>query len=193
VWTTYAEAAADRAVIASGLEALGVKPRSRVGLYSINCADWVLTEAALTRMACVSVPLYDTLGPDAVRYICNHAELGAVACSAAVLPTMLGQLREVPSVKLVVVFNIKPGMPPPLTGQAANVPGVTVRCLMLAIPVKQSSDSTAMRVAIAGGHPGRGPRRRSGVPCGASPDARHGCGHHLLHLWCGWISSLIES
>ncbi len=33
----------------------------------------------------VSVPLYDTLGPDAVEYISNHAELAAIACSAQVI------------------------------------------------------------------------------------------------------------
>lgn len=50
----------------------------------------------------VSVPLYDTLGPDAVRYICRHAELAAVACAAAVLPTLLQCLSDCPTVSLVV-------------------------------------------------------------------------------------------
>jgi long-subunit acyl-CoA synthetase (AMP-forming) len=50
----------------------------------------------------VSVPLYDTLGPDAVEYICNHAELAAVGCSAAVLPTLLSCIARCPTVKLLV-------------------------------------------------------------------------------------------
>jgi long-subunit acyl-CoA synthetase (AMP-forming) len=49
-----------------------------------------------------SVPLYDTLGPDAVEYICNHAELAAVGCSAAVLPTLLSCLARCLTVKLLV-------------------------------------------------------------------------------------------
>ncbi len=101
-----------------------MRPGERVGLYSVNCADWVLTEGALTRAGCVSVPLYDTLGPDAVQFICNHAELVAVACHAAVLSTMLATLPACPSVKLVVVFGMKRGAaaPPP-----SLVPGVAVR------------------------------------------------------------------
>ena len=50
----------------------------------------------------VTVPLYDTLGPDAVRYISNHAELSAVACSVAVLPMLLQSLQGCPSIFLVV-------------------------------------------------------------------------------------------
>lgn len=124
-----------------------MRPRDRVGLYSINCADWVLTEGALTRLACVSVPLYDTLGPDAVAYICNHAELSAVACSAAVLPTLLGQLQQCPSVKLVVVFDIKHGTPPVATGQAAGAAGVRV--------VTLDQVRAAGRASPAAPHPSR--------------------------------------
>ena len=45
---------------------------------------------------------YDTLGPDAVGYICGHAELSAVACSAESLGSLLEALPDRPSVKLVV-------------------------------------------------------------------------------------------
>ena len=89
---------------------------------SINCADWVVTEGALTRQSVVSVPLYDTLGPQAVEYICNHAELVAVACSVVVLPTLLASLPSCPTVKLVVVF----GAIPPST---RRLPGVTLLSL----------------------------------------------------------------
>lgn len=50
----------------------------------------------------ITVPLYDTLGPDAVRYISNHAELRAVACSIALLPILLQNLQACPSISLVV-------------------------------------------------------------------------------------------
>lgn len=50
----------------------------------------------------VSVPLYDTLGPDAVQYICSHSELGAVGCSAAVIQSMIQCLPECPTIKIVV-------------------------------------------------------------------------------------------
>lgn len=76
-----------RTSIGSGLLQLGLQPgpSSNVGLYSVNCREWVLVDAACHAYGMVTVPLYDTLGPDAVEYICNHAELAAVAVSAQVL------------------------------------------------------------------------------------------------------------
>jgi len=65
-------------------------------------AEWVLVDSALHAYSMISVPLYDTLGPDAVDYICNHAELTGVACSAAVAPVLLQALPNCPSLRLLV-------------------------------------------------------------------------------------------
>ena len=62
----------------------------------------MLVDSAIHAYSMVSVPLYDTLGPDAVEYICNHAELPAVACSLAVLPTMYKALPNCPTVRVLV-------------------------------------------------------------------------------------------
>lgn len=91
-----------RTSLGSGLLQLGITPKSMLGLYSVNCKEWVLLDAAAHAYSMVSVPLYDTLGPDAVEFICNHAELAAVGCSAAVLPTLLSCLHKCPTVKLLV-------------------------------------------------------------------------------------------
>lgn len=43
-------------------------------------------------------------GPDAVQYICNHAELTAIACSGAMLSTVLGaRCTRCPCTRLSVV------------------------------------------------------------------------------------------
>ena len=65
-------------------------------------AGWVLVDTACAAYSMTSVPLYDTLGPDAVTYICGHAELTVVACSIDVLDTLLKCLPECPTVKIVV-------------------------------------------------------------------------------------------
>jgi long-chain acyl-CoA synthetase len=91
-----------RTSLGSGLLQLGIPPTSMLGLYSVNCKEWVLLDAAAHAYSMISVPLYDTLGPDAVEYICNHAELAAVGCSAAVLPTLLSCIARCPTVKLLV-------------------------------------------------------------------------------------------
>jgi len=64
--------------------------------------EWVLVDSALHAYSMISVPLYDTLGPDAVDYICNHAELTAVACSAAVAPVLMQALPNCPNLRLLV-------------------------------------------------------------------------------------------
>jgi len=74
-------------------------------LYLLDHAEWVLLDGATHAYSMISVPLYDTLGPDAVEYITNHAELAVVGCSAAVLPTLLACLPRCPSVRLLVVWG----------------------------------------------------------------------------------------
>jgi long-subunit acyl-CoA synthetase (AMP-forming) len=98
-----------RTSLGSGLLQLGITPKSMLGLYSVNCKEWVLLDAAAHAYSMVSVPLYDTLGPDAVEYICNHAELAAVGCSAAVLPTLLSCIARCPTVKLLVSLLVQRG------------------------------------------------------------------------------------
>ncbi|KAL3160851.1 hypothetical protein ABBQ38_009253 [Trebouxia sp. C0009 RCD-2024] len=113
-WMTYAQVAETRTHVGSGLLHLGVKPGAPVGLYSVNHTGWVLVDAACAAYSMTSVPLYDTLGPEAVTYICGHAELTVVACSIEVLDTLLKALPECPTVKTVVVYATKPGqrLPP---------------------------------------------------------------------------------
>jgi long-chain acyl-CoA synthetase len=87
---------------------LGIPPGAAVGLYSVNQPEWCLVDAACHAYRMVSVPLYDTLGPDTVKYIANHAELAAVACSLEVLGKMLEVLAECPTVRLLIVYGTRP-------------------------------------------------------------------------------------
>jgi long-chain acyl-CoA synthetase len=104
-FNTFEDVGRERAALSAAFAAFGIRAGAKVGLYSINCPEWVSLESAMTRSSVVSVPLYDTLGPDAVKFICNHAELVAVACSTAVLPTMLECLPQCPTVKFIIVYG----------------------------------------------------------------------------------------
>ncbi|EFN52377.1 hypothetical protein CHLNCDRAFT_32504 [Chlorella variabilis] len=108
VWQSYAEVGEVRSAIGSGMQHLGIQPGSGVGLYSVNTPEWCLVDAACHAYSLVSVPLYDTLGPDTVKYICNHAELAAVACSLEVLGKLLEVLHECPTVRLLIVYGTRP-------------------------------------------------------------------------------------
>ena len=75
VWQTYGEVATRVTHVGSALVSRGLRQGAFVGIYSANCLEWVLTEQACNQYSLVSVPLYDTLGPDAVKYIVNETEM----------------------------------------------------------------------------------------------------------------------
>ncbi|KAM7485560.1 hypothetical protein LguiA_001569 [Lonicera macranthoides] len=104
-WMTYGEADSARSAIGSGLVYHGITKGSCVGLYFINRPEWAIVDHACSAYSCVSVPLYDTLGPDAVKYIVNHAILQAIFCVPQTLDILLSFLSEIPSVRLIVVVG----------------------------------------------------------------------------------------
>ena len=61
--------------VAAGLAARGVRPGDRVGIYSYNRPEWVVTDLAVATLGAVLVPIYHTLPEDAVRYILRDAEV----------------------------------------------------------------------------------------------------------------------
>jgi long-chain acyl-CoA synthetase len=68
-------------------------------------AEWQVTDMATQAFSLVSMALYDTLGPDSAKYVCNHSQLAVIFCSIAHLPGMLGLLPDCSSVKAVVCMD----------------------------------------------------------------------------------------
>ncbi|KAK6143915.1 hypothetical protein DH2020_024263 [Rehmannia glutinosa] len=104
-WMTYGESGTARSAIGSGLRHHGLQSGARVGLYFINRPEWIIVDHACSAYSYISVPLYDTLGPDAVKYIVNHAEIQAIFCVPSTLNTLLSFLSEIPSVRVIVVVG----------------------------------------------------------------------------------------
>ncbi|KAJ4900675.1 hypothetical protein Rs2_14626 [Raphanus sativus] len=104
-WMTYAETASARQAIGSGLLYNGINLGACVGLYFINRPEWLVVDHACAAYSFISVPLYDTLGPDAVKFVVNHATLQAIFCVPQTLNTLLSFLSEIPSIRLVVVVG----------------------------------------------------------------------------------------
>ncbi|XP_057958856.1 long chain acyl-CoA synthetase 6, peroxisomal-like [Malania oleifera] len=104
-WMTYGEAGTARSAIGSGLMYHRLTKGSCVGLYFINRPEWLIVDHACSAYSFISVPLYDTLGPDAAKYIVNHAVVQAIFCLPQTLNTLLNFLSETPSVRLVVVVG----------------------------------------------------------------------------------------
>ena len=47
---------------------------SRIAIYSLNCAHWILADLAIWYAGHVSVPLYPTAGNDNIRHVLEHSE-----------------------------------------------------------------------------------------------------------------------
>ncbi|CDS39556.1 long chain fatty acid coenzyme A ligase 1 [Echinococcus multilocularis] len=62
-----------------------------LGIFGRNCADWVVAEFACATYGLVAVPLYDTLGTEALKHICNHSELTVCIC---VTPDLVQKLLD---------------------------------------------------------------------------------------------------
>lgn len=104
-WMTYGEVSTARSAIGSALQSYGLSKGSRVGLYFINRPEWIIVDHACSAYSFASIPLYDTLGPDAVKYIVNHADIRAIFCVPTTLNALLSFLSEIPSVRLIVVVG----------------------------------------------------------------------------------------
>ncbi|KAL4642518.1 hypothetical protein ACB092_02G024200 [Castanea dentata] len=104
-WMTYGEAATARSEIGSGLIYHGIPKGSCVGIYFINRPEWLIVDHACSAYSSISVPLYDTLGPDAVRFIVNHASVQVIFCVPQTLNSLLSFLADIPTVRLIVVVG----------------------------------------------------------------------------------------
>uniref|UniRef100_A0A7N6AUX4 Long-chain-fatty-acid--CoA ligase n=1 Tax=Anabas testudineus TaxID=64144 RepID=A0A7N6AUX4_ANATE len=51
-----------------------------IGIFSQNRPEWTITELACYTYSLVSVPLYDTLGTDAIAYIIDKASISTIVC-----------------------------------------------------------------------------------------------------------------
>lgn len=71
---TWGRAVDEARRMAAYLKSLNLPEKSRIGLISKNCAQWVMTDWAIWIAGHISVPLYPTLNADTVNYILNHAE-----------------------------------------------------------------------------------------------------------------------
>ncbi|XP_062380415.1 long-chain-fatty-acid--CoA ligase 1-like [Sardina pilchardus] len=60
-----------------------------IGIFSQNRPEWTMSELACYTYSLVSVPLYDTLGTEAIEYIIDKASITTVVCDVAAKVTLL--------------------------------------------------------------------------------------------------------
>ncbi len=72
---TYKETDELAKQVASGLVKLLPQQSKFIGVWSVNCVEWMLTIRGAERNNAVIVPMYDSLGASAVEFITRHSEL----------------------------------------------------------------------------------------------------------------------
>jgi long-chain acyl-CoA synthetase len=104
VWKSYSEIEARAVNLGSGLSHLGVEPgnTSNIGIFATNSVDWVVTEQSCSYYSRVLVPLYNTLGMEALVHILNQAEIAVVICQDSKLEVLCSQVQSCPSVTTVI-------------------------------------------------------------------------------------------
>ncbi|BES71138.1 AMP-binding protein [Marinobacter nanhaiticus D15-8W] len=70
---TWRRAAGEARRMAAYLKSLNLPERSRIGILSKNCAQWIMSDWAIWMAGHISVPLYPTLNADTVRYVLDHS------------------------------------------------------------------------------------------------------------------------
>lgn len=105
-WLTYQQVYDATLTIGSAIRRRGVNPGDKCGIYGVNCPEWIMAMEACNSQSITYVPLYDTLGANAVEFIINHAEVSIAFVQESKLPAILTCLSKCASnLKTIVSFG----------------------------------------------------------------------------------------
>ncbi|XP_027109281.1 long chain acyl-CoA synthetase 1-like isoform X3 [Coffea arabica] len=106
VWKTYEEVYQETICAGSALRACGIQPGARIGIYGSNCPQWIVAMEACGSQSLICVPLYDTLGPGAVDFIIDHAEIDFVFIQDKKVKELLSSdCKHARQLKLIICFT----------------------------------------------------------------------------------------
>ncbi|XP_045249051.2 long-chain-fatty-acid--CoA ligase 1 isoform X3 [Macaca nemestrina] len=109
-WLSYKQVAEMSECLGSALIQKGftATPDQFIGIFAQNRPEWVIIEQGCFAYSMVIVPLYDTLGNEAVTYIVNKAELSLVFVDKPEKAKLLLEGVEnklTPSLKIIVLMD----------------------------------------------------------------------------------------
>lgn len=112
VYSSYGETVAQVESLAAGMEKLKLVDANEdgmllLGIYMRNNPEWLLSEHAVYCLGGSTVPLYDTLGPDVVRFVLEHTGLSCVACTRKELGSLCNAKKtgSVERFKVVILVD----------------------------------------------------------------------------------------
>jgi len=102
---TYAETEARANQLAHHLAAQGVGPGDHVGIYALNCAEWVETLWAVFKLRAVWVNINYRYVEDELAYIFDNADLKALVVASEFLERVEGVRANSPMLTHVLVLG----------------------------------------------------------------------------------------
>ncbi|MBZ3870350.1 Long-chain-fatty-acid--CoA ligase 5 [Sciurus carolinensis] len=109
-WLSYKQVSDRAEYLGSCLLHKGYKPAPDqfVGIFAQNRPEWVISELACYTYSMVAVPLYDTLGAEAIIYIVNKADIPTVICDTPEKASILiGNVEQglTPGLKMIILMD----------------------------------------------------------------------------------------
>ena len=102
---TYGEMEGRANQLAHHLAAQGVGPGDHVGIYALNCAEWVETLWAVFKLRAVWVNINYRYVEDELAYIFENADLVALVVAAEFVPRVDGVRKHSPMLRHVLVMG----------------------------------------------------------------------------------------
>ncbi|KAF3704162.1 Long-chain-fatty-acid--CoA ligase 5 [Channa argus] len=109
-WLKYKQVSDRAEHLGSGLlhKGLNPNPDTLIGIFAQNRPEWIIAEQACYTYSMVAVPLYDTLGSEALVFIIDQAEISTVLCDNQSKAETLLQNKEsgqTPVLKTIVIMD----------------------------------------------------------------------------------------
>eukprot|EP01091_Cochliopodium_minus_P014737 TRINITY_DN5050_c0_g2_i1.p1 TRINITY_DN5050_c0_g2~~TRINITY_DN5050_c0_g2_i1.p1 ORF type:complete len:710 (+),score=226.12 TRINITY_DN5050_c0_g2_i1:1-2130(+) len=106
-WESYSEVWDIVKFFGKGLIQIGLKPKDFVGIYSKNRREWLLSLYGTYSQTMVNVAIYDTFGPEVLRFCCEDAKIGAVVSEKSNLQKILSacEKKRIEVLKIVIVMG----------------------------------------------------------------------------------------
>uniref|UniRef100_A0A8C0V0Z9 Arachidonate--CoA ligase n=1 Tax=Cyanistes caeruleus TaxID=156563 RepID=A0A8C0V0Z9_CYACU len=112
-WLTYKQVSDRTKYLGSGLLQKGCQASSNqfIGIFAQNRPEWIISEYACYTYSMVAVPLYDTLGPEAIVYIVNkeHSQHCKLICDTPAKAEVLlknCEEKKTPCLKIIVLMDL---------------------------------------------------------------------------------------
>ncbi|KAH9495262.1 Long-chain-fatty-acid--CoA ligase 1, partial [Bulinus truncatus] len=107
-WLTYQQVLDQATQFGAGLIVKGSKPQNNtfIGIYATNRPEWTIADYGSHLYSMVPVPLYDTLGLDACKFIINQCEIEVIIVdNEARVKTLVSLKPSLPTLKRIVMIE----------------------------------------------------------------------------------------